>query len=60
LIKAGAFKIKAKVNNNFTNWGILWGKLVQENWKPLFQILLAIDGLILPCKKIHTLNNSII
>jgi hypothetical protein len=30
LIKAGAYKIKQRKNNGYTNLGYLWGKLVQE------------------------------
>ncbi len=37
MIKAAPFKLKMKVNDDFTNFGILWGKLAQENLKPLFQ-----------------------
>jgi len=37
LIKAGAFKIKTKVNNDFMNWGNIRGKLALENWMLLSQ-----------------------
>jgi hypothetical protein len=49
LIKAGVFKIKAKVKKDFANWGNLWKKLMQEYWKLLSQIVYQ-PVAILQCK----------